>query len=78
MYQKRPIDQVRERTEKAGLEDAKEALRENEAELRRTAAPDEGFDTTEGEEERAARQEADAAERLDRIGEQVAREHDTH
>jgi hypothetical protein len=80
MYQKNPIDQVRERTAKGGqpVVDAKEALRQSEADLRRKAAPDEDFDTPEGEEERIARQEAEAAERLAQIGENVAKHPGTH
>lgn len=75
MYQKNPIDQARERTEKGEqpFKDAKESLRESEAELRRKASPDEGFDTPEGEEERTARQEAEAEDRFEQIGEDAAR-----
>lgn len=69
MYQQNPIDHARERTEEGEqpFKDAKEALRQSEADLRRQAAPDEGPGDTESEEERTARQEADAADRFDQI-----------
>lgn len=74
-----PQDRHRERKEKGEqpYKDAREALSESEAELNREASTREGFDATESEEERCARQEAEASERLAEIGEELADEQES-
>lgn len=74
-----PQDRHRERKEKGEqpYKDAREALSESEAELNREASTREGFDATESEEERRARQEAEASERLAEIGEELADEQES-
>jgi hypothetical protein len=73
MYrEKPPADQAAERQGTTEQEDAKRTLRENEAEIRRKAAADQGMDTSESEAERTARQEDEAEERFERIAEDVS------
>ena len=74
MYQQNPIDHARERQEKGEdpFRDAKEQLRESEAELQRKAAPGTETDRTESAEERTAKQESEASERFEQIAEDVA------
>lgn len=71
-----PQDRHRDRKEKGEqpYKDAREAMNETEAELDRQASSRDGFDVAESEEERHARQEAEASERLAEIGDEVAGE----
>ncbi|MDQ3657264.1 MAG: hypothetical protein M3457_19595, partial [Chloroflexota bacterium] len=69
-----PPDRARARQD-AGeqpFKDDREAMNENEAELHREASTRDGFDVAESEEDRHARQEAEASERLGDIGDEVA------
>ena len=73
MYRERPpADQAAERQGKGEQEDAKRALRENEAEIQRTAAAEQGMDTPESETERTAVQEREAEERFERVAEDMS------
>jgi len=71
-----PQDRHCDRKEKGEqpYKDDREALNEMEAELHRQAATRDGFDAAESEEDRQARQEAAATERLAEVGDEVARE----
>jgi Spy/CpxP family protein refolding chaperone len=69
-----PQDRARARKD-AGeqpFKDDREAMNEADAALHREASTRDGFDTAESEEERNARQEAEASERLADIGDDVA------
>ena len=71
MYQrKKPIDQARERTERsdAPFTDARETLRQEDAELEQEGAHTPPHSERLSEAERPARQEEAAAHRLDQIG----------
>lgn len=72
-------DRIRERRDEGDqpFKDAREAMNESEAELDRQASPGDGFDTPEGEDERHARQEAEASERLGDIGDEAAGEQES-
>ena len=80
MYQRNPHDHARDRQDggEQPFADAKEALSESDAELERTASPEQTRDETESDQQRTARQESETAERLERIGHDVeqSREHD--
>ncbi|MBA2469576.1 MAG: hypothetical protein H0V37_09245 [Chloroflexia bacterium] len=69
-----PHDRARARQEdgEQPFKDAREALNESEADLGRKAPADDGAGDSESEDQRHARQEADASERLGDIGEDVA------
>jgi len=72
-----PHDRVRARKEdgEQPFKDARESLGEAEAELHRDASSRDGYTTTESDEERHARQEAEAGERLRDIGDEFSEDH---
>jgi hypothetical protein len=73
-----PHDRARARKEdgEQPFKDAREALGEAGATLNREAPSRDGFDMSESEEDRNARQEAETSERLGDIGDTVADERD--
>jgi len=73
MYQQNPIDQARERTEQGEqpYKDARETLRQEEADLRNQAPGQHADDQPASDEEAKARLEADARERFRDIGDEV-------
>jgi hypothetical protein len=75
MYQRNPLDHARDRQDKGEqpYQDAKAEMSEADAILARVAPPDQELDETESAEQRTARQEAEASERLERIGEEIER-----
>ncbi len=69
-----PHDRARARQEdgEQPFKDARESLGESGAELDREASSRDGFHQSESDEERHARQEAEAGERLGDIGDEIA------
>lgn len=69
-----PHDRARARQEdgEQPFKDAREALNESESNLQRQAPADDGAGDSESEDQRHARQEAEASKRLVDIGEDVA------